>query len=434
MSKKTYFSERLQHAWNAFTNKDPTMPYGNEVPATRMDYGIGPVTYTPPHRPIISYSTDKTIAVAIYNRIATDCTRAKFEHVRVNENDQYEDTIDSGLNYILKYEANIDQSAQAFMHDLILSMLDEGVVAAVPVDTTINPDISGSYDIKTMRVGKILDWYPQHIKVELYNELSGRKEPITVTKASTAILENPFFSVMNEKNSVLKRLLAKLALLDLVDQQSSSPKLDMIIQLPYVVKSKTREEQAEERRKKLEKQLENSKLGIGYIDGTERITQLNRPVENQLMSQIESLTSTLYSQLGLTEEIMNGTANEEAMLNYYNRTINVILDAIKEEFERKFLTRTARSQKQAIMYFRDPFALTPSTEMAEIADKFTRNEVLNPNEVRGIVGFKPSNDPSSDLLGNRNLYGTVDEGYEEEPVEGEDYSEEYEQEDPNQFE
>lgn len=418
------FGDRLKHAWNAFRNKDPIDDiYGG--PAVNYEYNAGPISYSRPDRHRISYGTDKTIAVAIYNRLATDCTRAHFEHVRVNEDDKYQDTIDSGLNYILNYEANIDQSSNAFFQDLILSMLDEGVVAAVPIDTTMNPNVTGSYDIQTMRVGKILSWYPKKVQVEVYNEETGQKVPLILDKSYVAIIENPFYSVMNEDNSVLKRLVHKLSLLDSIDDDNSSGKLDLIIQLPYVIKSEARKRQAEERRKQIEEQLEGSKYGIAYTDGTERITQLNRAVENNLMSQIEYLTSMLYSQLGLTKEIMDGTANEQAMLNYYNRTINVILDAVADEFERKFLTKTARSQRQAIMYFRDPFALTPSSEIADIADKFTRNEVLAPDEVRSVVGFKPSGDPKSEELRNRNLYEqfpeeSMDESYvpEEEETAG----------------
>lgn len=415
MTDKLSFSDRLKHGWNAFRNKDPgTQPASSlEVPATRFDYSIGPISYTRPDKKRLSLGTDRTIATAIYNRLATDCTRVRFEHCRVDENDRYLDRIDSGLNYALRYEPNIDQSSDAFIQDVVLSMLDEGVVAVVPVDTTINPSISGSYDIKTMRTGKILSWYPQHVQVELYNEATGQKEPLIVPKKTTAIIENPFYSVMNEQNSVLKRLLHKLALMDDVDEIAASGKLDLIIQLPYVIKSKARKEQAEERLQQIKDQLRDSEYGIAYTDGTERITQLNRAVENNLMAQIEYLTSMLYSQLGLTAEIMNGTANESAMLNYHNRTINVILDAIAIEFERKFLTKTARSQKQAIKYFRDPFEFTTSQEIADIADKFTRNEILSSNDMRGVIGFKPSDDPKADELQNSNLYSTGSAGVEE---------------------
>lgn len=353
MADKLTFSDRLKHGWNAFKNKDPSKEPNNGLatPATKFDYSIGPINYARPDKKRLSLGTDRTIATAIYNRLATDCTRVRFEHCRVDDNERYVDRINSGLNYALRYEPNIDQTSDAFIQDIVLSMLDEGVVAVVPVDTTINPQVSGSYDIQTMRTGKILAWYPQHVQVEVYNEASGQKEPIIVSKKSTAIIENPFYAVMNEQNSVLKRLLHKLALMDDIDEINASGKLDLIIQLPYVIKSKARKEQAEERRQQIADQLKESEYGIAYTDGTERITQLNRAVENNLMAQIEYLTNMLYSQLGLTPEIMNGTANESAMLNYHNRTVNVILDAIAKEFERKFLTKTARTQNQAIKYF-----------------------------------------------------------------------------------
>ena len=400
---KMRFGDRLKHAWSVFRNKDPITGYGENFPAQRFDYAMGPVNYSRPYMHKMSIGLDRTIAVAVYNRLSTDVTRAHFIHARVDENRRFIEKIDSGLNDILSVEANRDQTAQAFMQDLVMSMLDEGVIAVVPVDTTINPAISGSYDIKTMRIGKIESWYPEHVRVELFNEAKQRYEPVTVEKKYTAIIENPFYSVMNEPNSTLKRLLHKLSLLDSMDDAASSGKLDLIIQLPYTIKTEARRQQAEIRRKQIEDQLENTKYGIAYTDGTERITQLNRAVENNLMEQIQYLTSMLYSQLGLTEEILNGTASETAMLNYYNRTINVILDAIAGEFERKFLTKTARSQNQAIVYFRDPFALTPSSALADIADKFTRNEVLSPNDVRSTIGFKPANDPAADELRNRNI-------------------------------
>ncbi len=401
---------RLKHAWNVFKNKDPgsNNPLKDDFRFDPSNYTVGPTSYSRPDRLVLNYATDRTIATAIYNRIATDVICANLEHVRVDENGRYLEPVDSGLNNILTTEANIDQSAKAFLLDLTMSMLDEGVVAAVPVDTTLNPSISGSYDIKTMRTGRIVSWHPETIEVELFNEKRQLKENVTVLKRSTAIIENPFYSVMNEPNSILKKLLAKLALLDVVDQAATSGKLDLVIQLPYTVKSPLRQKQAEERRVQLEDQLASSKYGIGYIDGTERITQLNRPVENNLMPEIEYLTSMLYSQLGITEDIMNGTASEAIMLNYYNRTINVILDTITGEFERKFLTKTARSQRQAIRYYRDPFGLTPTTAIADIADKFTRNEILAPNEMRSVVGFKPVADQRADELRNRNLNEAVD--------------------------
>lgn len=409
MSEGASTLERLKHAWNVFKNKDPVQegPMGGNYVINPGNYGYGFSTYNRPDR-IHPRSTDRTIATAIYNRLATDCVCAKFEHVRVDDNDRYLESMKSGLNNILTVEANIDQSSMDFFLDLVMSMLDEGCVAAVPVDTTINPSLSGSFDIQTMRVGKIITWYPKDVQVELYNEDLGRRVPVTVPKRTTAIISNPFYSVMNEPNSVLKKLLAKLALLDVVDNNAASGKMDLIVQLPYLVKSKTKQEQAESRRAMLEDQLANSKYGIGYIDGTERVIQLNRPVENNLMPEIEYLTSMLYSQLGITEDIMNGTASEEVMQNYYKRTINVILDAIVKEFERKFLTKTARSQNQAIRYYRDPFALTPTTAIADIADKFTRNEILAPNEMRSVVGFKPVSDSKADELRNRNLNEAVE--------------------------
>lgn len=399
------FGERLSHAWNAFKN-----PQSKKSPdelisiPDALGNNYGSISYHRPDRSHRGYScSDKTIAVAIYNRISTDTASVQLQHVRVDDMGGFKEEIDSGLNNILTLEANIDQTAKAFVQDLVYSMLEDGVVAAVPVDTTINPAVSGSYDILTMRVGKIVGWYPQHVTVELYNELVGHRQQITLPKKTVGIIENPFYAVMNEPNSTLQRLIRKLAMLDDIDEQSSSGKLDLIIQLPYITKSKVRQDQAEERRAKLEEQLEGSKYGIGYIDGTEKVIQLNRPVENNLMSQIEYLTSMLYSQLGITAEILNGTASEDAMLNYYRRTIDVILNTIVGEFRRKFLTKTARSQHQTIRYFRDPFSLTPTTAIADIADKFTRNEILSPNEVRGIVGFKPSTDEKANELRNRNI-------------------------------
>lgn len=398
------FGERLSHAWNAF--KDPYKKNQDEIVSTPdpIGYNYGSISYSfPDRRRYSTRGTDKTIAIAIYNRIATDVASASLQHIRTDDIGGFKEEIDSGLNNILTLEANIDQTNRAFIQDLTMSMLEEGVVAAVPVDTTINPNVSGSYDILTMRVGKVVGWYPEHICVELYNDKTGHRQQVTLPKKIVGIIENPFYTVMNEPNSTLQRLIHKLALLDAVDEQSSSGKMDLIIQLPYITKSKTRQDQAEERRKKLEQQLEGSKYGIGYIDGTERVIQLNRPLENNLMSQIEYLTSMLYSQLGMTAEILNGTASEDAMLNYYRRTVDVILNAIVDEFKRKFLTKTARSQGQTIRYFRDPFSLTPTTAIADIADKFTRNEILSPNEVRGIVGFKPSQDAKADELRNRNI-------------------------------
>jgi hypothetical protein len=331
------------------------------------------------------------------------------KHVRLDENGRFKEEINSGLQNCLNVEANIDQTGRAFLQDVVMSMLDEGCVAIVPVDTTVNPKISGSYEINTMRTGKIIEWYPAHVRVRVYNERKGIHEEITLPKSSVAIIENPLYAVINEPNSTMQRLIRKLNLLDVVDEQTSSGKLDLIIQLPYVIKSEARRKQAEERRKDIEMQLSGSKYGIAYTDGTERITQLNRPAENNLMKQVEYLTSMLYSQLGLTQSIMDGSADEKTMLNYYNRTIEPILSAIVDEMKRKFLTKTARSQNQTVMYFRDPFKLVPVENIAEIADKFTRNEIMTSNEIRQIVGMKPSNDPGADELRNKNLNQSTEE-------------------------
>lgn len=414
-------NNQLKHNWNAFDSSDKYSGWG--IPGTQYDYGYaGPISYRRPDKFAFSPGTDKTIAVAIYNRLATDTTRARFRHVRVDQNDRFQEEIDSGLNYILNQEANIDQTSQMFIQDLVMSMLDEGVVSAVPVETTLNPLVTGSYDVQTMRVARILSWRPEHVQLEIYNEQVGRKELMWLPKKMVAIIENPFYSVMNEKNSVLQRLMRKLQMLDAIDEQVASGKLDLIIQLPYTIKSQARREQAEQRRQQIEDQLKDTKYGIAYTDGTERITQLNRSVENNLMSQIEYLTSMLYSQLGLTAEIMNGTATESVMLNYYNRTINVILDAIADEFERKFLTKTARSQHQAIKYFRDPFVLATSEQIAEVADKFTRNEIFSPNDMRGVIGFMPSTDPSADELRNRNIAAPMEGSMNPMPIEAEEVS------------
>lgn len=399
------FGERLAHAWNAFNRKKSYSPTEGLVSVSdSIGLNYGAISYSRPDRTNRSRPrTDRSIATAIYTRIATDTASASLQHIRVDDIGGFKEEIHSGLNNILTLEANVDQTNRAFIQDLVMSMLEYGVVAAVPVDTTINPTVTGSYDIITMRVGRIMGWYPRHISVELYNDQTGQRQQITLPKSTVGIIENPFYAVMNEPNSTLQRLIHKLSLLDAVDEQASSGKLDLLIQLPYVVKSKTRQDQAEERRKLIESQLEGSKYGVAYIDGTERVIQLNRPLENNLMSQIEYLTSMLYGQLGMTPEILNGTASEAAMMNYYRRTIDVILNAIVDEFKRKFLTKTARSQGQSIRYFRDPFSLTPTTAIADIADKFTRNEILSPNEVRGIVGFKPATDAKADELRNRNI-------------------------------
>lgn len=384
---------RLQHGWNAFMNRDPT-----------DDNKYGSVTYSyRPDRVRFSGGNEKTIVTSIYNRIAIDAAAVDIKHVRLDKNDRYIETIESGLNTCLNVEANLDQTGRAFLHDVYASVLDEGYIAIVPVETTINPRITGSYDITSMRTGKILEWRADSVKVRLYNEWTGKKEDVWVRKRNTAIIENPLYAVINEKNSIMQRLIRKLNLLDAIDEQSGSGKLDLIIQLPYAVKTPLKREQAEKRRKDVENQLANSKFGIAYADSTERITQLNRPVENNLMKQIEYLTSMLYSQLGITQSVMDGTADEKTMLRYYNGTIEPFVATVVDEIKRKFLTKTARSQRQSIMYFRDPFSLVPVNNIAEIADKFTRNEIMTSNEIRQVIGMKPSDDPKADQLVNSNI-------------------------------
>lgn len=404
MASQGTFVERVQRAWNAFRNKDPIPGALTERDSSQYrDFSAGYYTSYNPYHHRLSSGVDRTLASAIYNRIALDAAQATFRHVRVDANGTFLEEIHSGLNNALSREANVDQTGTAFMFDLILSMLDEGYVAAVPVDTTKNPYDTSSFDVITLRTGKITSWFPSSVNVTVYNEITGRHEEVRLDKSFVAIVENPFYNVMNEPNSTLRRLTRKLSLLDSIDDEMASKKLDLIIQLPYVVKNDTKMKQADERRKQLEDQLERSKLGIGYIDGTERVIQLNRSLENNLMAQVEYLTSMLYSQLGLTAEIMNGTASETTMMNYYKRTIDVILQAVADEFERKFITKTGFTQGQAIRYYRDPFSLTPTTVIADIADKFTRNEILSPNEVRGIVGFRPSSDEAANELRNRNI-------------------------------
>ena len=396
------FLSRLKHAWNAFfNNKDPTPKYQD----------IGASYYYRPDRQRFTGGNERTIVTSVYNRIALDAAAVEIKHVRLDENGRYLETIDSGINRCLNEEANIDQTGRAFIQDVVMSMLDEGCVAIVPVDTTFNPNITNSYDVQSMRVGKILQWYPNHIQVRVYNEKTGNKEDIIVPKNIVGIIENPLYAVINEPNSTMQRLIRKLSLLDAVDEQSGSGKLDLIIQLPYTIKTEARRQQAEARRKEIEVQLTNSKYGIAYTDGTERITQLNRPIENNLMKQIEYLTSMLYSQLGITQSILDGTADERTMLNYYSRSIEPIISAIVDELKRKFLTRTARSQLQSFLFFRDPFKLVPITEIATIADTFTRNEILSSNEVRQLIGIKPSSDPKADQLRNSNLNQTEDDYY-----------------------
>lgn len=386
--------DRLQHAWNAFVYND-----NNYVDPQNL----GGLSTFKPDRVHFSRGVERSIVTSVYNRLALDVSSIAIKHVRLDENGRFKEEVDSGLQNCLNVEANIDQTGRAFLQDVVMSMLDEGCVAIVPVDTTIDPAKSGSYEINTMRTGKILEWYPAHVRVRVYNDRKGIHEELVLPKSAVAIIENPLYAVINEPNSTMQRLIRKLNLLDVVDEQTSSGKLDLIIQLPYVIKTDARRKQAEERRKDIEMQLSGSKYGIAYTDGTERITQLNRPAENNLMKQVEYLTSMLYSQLGLTQSIMDGSADDKTMLNYYNRTVEPILAAITDEIKRKFLTKTARSQRQTIMYFRDPFKLTPVLDLAEIADKFTRNEIMTSNEIRQIVGMKPADDPSADELRNKNL-------------------------------
>ena len=386
------FGSRLKHAWNAFT--------GN----VQMNYRDLGMSYSyRADRPRMSRGNERSIVTSVYNRIALDVAALNVQHVRLDENGRFLSVIDDGLNNCLTLEANVDQTARSFIQDVVISMFDEGSVGIVPVDTTTDPNVSGSYDIQSLRVGQILDWYPQYIRTRVYNEQTGRKEDIVVPKSAVAIIENPLYAVINEPNSTMQRLIRKLNLLDVIDEQSGSGKLDLIIQLPYVIKTEARRQQAENRRKDIESQLSGSKYGIAYTDGTEHITQLNRSVNNNLMSQIEYLTSMLYSQLGITQSILDGTADEKTMLNYNNRTIEPIISAIVDEMKRKFLTKTARSQRQSISFFRDPFKLVPVNEIAEIADKFTRNEIMTSNEIRQVVGMKPSDDPRADELRNKNL-------------------------------
>ena len=392
---ETSITSRFKNAWNAFlNNKDPTAYYRN---VGSSSYGLRP------DRPRFSRGNERTIVTSVYNRIALDVASIKIQHCKLDDNDRFMSGINSKLNSCLNLEANIDQSGRAFIQDVVMSMLDEGCVAIVPVDTTLDPKLTESYDILSMRTGKITEWYPAYVKVRVYNDRTGEKEDILLPKRNVAIIENPLFAVINEPNSTMQRLIRKLGLLDSIDEQSGAGKLDLIIQLPYVVKSEARRQQAENRRKDIEMQLAGSKYGIAYTDGTERITQLNRSVDNNLMKQIEYLTSMLYSQLGITQSILDGTADEKTMLNYYNRSIEPIVSAIVDEMKRKFLSKTARSQNQSIEFFRDPFKLVPVLELAEIADKLTRNEIASSNEMRQAIGWKPSDDPKADELRNSNL-------------------------------
>ena len=396
---------RLKHAWNAFLNRDP--------PGSRY-YGGG-YSYRP-DRMRFSRGSERTIINAIYNRIALDAASITINHVKLDENNRFDSIIDSGLNYCLNIEANADQTGRGLIQDIVMTFLEEGVAAVVPEKTNFDPRYSNSYEIYSMRVGMPVEWYPNHVRVRLFNELTGQKEEITFPKKMVALIENPFYAVMNAPNSTMQQLVRKLALLDVVDEQAGSGKLDMIIQLPYVIKSPARREQAEQRRAEIEKQLSGSKYGIAYTDGTERIVQLNRSLENNILKSIEYLTNMVYSQLGVTQEILNGTADEKTMNNYMNRIIEPVVSAIADEFKRKFLTKTARTQGQSIMFFRDPFRLAPVSMIAEMADKFTRNEIMTPNEFRQVIGMKPSKDPKSDQLANRNI-ASADEGM---PMQGEE--------------
>lgn len=383
---------RLKHAWNAFLNRDP--------PGSRY-YGGG-YSYRP-DRMRFSRGSERTIINAIYNRIALDAASITINHVKLDKNNRFDSIIDSGLNYCLNTEANADQTGRGLIQDIVMTFLEEGVAAVVPEKTNFDPRYSNSYEIYSMRVGVPVEWYPNHVRVRMFNELTGQKEEITFPKKMVALIENPFYAVMNAPNSTMQQLVRKLALLDVVDEQAGSGKLDMIIQLPYVIKSQARRDQAEQRRAEIEKQLSGSKYGIAYTDGTERIVQLNRSLENNILKSIEYLTNMVYSQLGVTQEILNGTADEKTMNNYMNRIIEPVVSAIADEFKRKFLTKTARTQGQSIMFFRDPFRLAPVSMIAEMADKFTRNEIMTPNEFRQVIGMKPSKDPKSDQLANRNI-------------------------------
>lgn len=400
------FGSRLKHAYNAFMNKDPT--YRNTYQNIGASYSYRP------DRIRLTRGNERSIVTSVYNRIALDVAAIDIRHCILDDNERFLEVKRSGLNNCLSLEANIDQTGRSFIQDIVMSMFDEGCVAIVPVDTNFNPSDTTSFDILSMRTGKILDWYPAHVRVRVYNERTGEKEDLVLPKKQVGIIENPFFAVMNEPNSTLQRLTRKLSLLDIVDEQSSAGKLDLIIQLPYIIKTEARRQQAENRKKDIEMQLSNSKYGIAYTDSTERITQLNRPLENNLMKQIEYLTNLLYSQLGITQEILDGTANEQTMLNYNNRCIDPIISAIVNELKRKFLTKTARTQLQTIMAFRDPFRLVPVNDIAKIADTFTRNEILTSNEIRQIIGMRPSTDPRADQLINSNISQPAEEAPSEE--------------------
>lgn len=412
MDENASFGSRIKHAWNAFFNRDPTEEYRSEV-GSGMSYSYRP------DRPRLTRGNERSIITSIFTRIGIDVASIDIQHVRLDENGRFLETINSGLNDCLTVEANLDQTGRAFIQDAVISMLDEGCIAIVPTDTTLNPKITSSYDILSMRVGKIVGWYPDKVRVRLYNERTGQKQEVILPKKMVAIVENPLYAVVNEPNSTMQRLVRKLNLLDVIDEQSGSGKLDIIIQLPYTIRSETAKNRAEDRRKSIENQLAGTKYGIAYADATEKITQLNRPVENNLMKQIEFLTNMLYSQLGITQTVMDGTANAETMLNYYDRTIEPIISAIVDEMKRKFLTKTARTQLQSIKFFRNPFKLVPIKDLAEIADKFTRNEIMTSNEFRQVIGMKPSEDPRADELHNSNMPYPEEEGPY--PPEGEYY-------------
>lgn len=391
--------DRLSHAWNAFVGVDPP---SNRPP--RIDYTmLGPSSSYRPDRVYFRRTTEKSLVSSYLNRIANDCASIAIKHVKLDSSKRYTEDVKSGLNECLTIEANIDQTSKMFIRDVVMSMFDEGVVAICPIDTTFDPSKTNSYDINSLRVGKITQWYPRHVRVEVYNDKTGNKSELIFPKKDVAIIENPLYAIMNEPNSTLQRLIRKLAILDVVDEQSGSGKLGLIIQLPYIIKTDARRQQAETRRQDIEQQLANSKYGIAYTDGTEKITQLNQPIENNLLKQVEYLTSMLEGQLGLDKTIMNGTADEKTMLNYLNNCIKPVMDALVDEMKRKFLTKTARSQGQSIMYFNDPFKLVPISQIAEIADKFTRNEIMSSNEMRQVVGLKPVKDEKADELRNKNI-------------------------------
>ena len=397
MSKLT---DRLKHAWNVFNDRT--------VLESRSSQGFSPFgeivnTGSRPDRLRMRISNERSIIASIYTRIAIDFASVSIRHVKLDDDERFQSVVNSGLNDCLKVEANLDQAGRMFRQDIVLSLFEKGVIAIVPVETSLNPNVTGGYDIRNLRVGEIVKWYPRHVRVNIYNEKTGRREEVTLEKSIVAIVENPLYLVMNEPNSTLQRLMRKLSLLDVVDEQSSSGKLDLIIQLPYVIRNDAKKAAAEQRRRDIEFQLKGSQYGIAYTDGTEKITQLNRPAENNLLKQVEYLTQMLYAQLGITEEILNGTADEVTMLNYYNRTIEPLLDAVVEEFRRKFLTKTARTQGQSVQYYRDPFKFVPVSQIAEISDKFTRNEIATSNEMRGAIGWRPHPDPKADELRNSNM-------------------------------